>query len=46
MDVYFAVCLELTYEYACETYTACVDYCSSNGNIALLSIYSGGGSLA
>lgn len=38
MDTDFIVCLELTYEHACKTYTACVDYCPSNGNISLLSI--------
>lgn len=38
MDTDFTVCLELTYEKACKTYVACVDYCPSNGNISLLSI--------
>ena len=38
MDTDFTVCLELTYEHAYKTYTACVDYCPSNGNISLLSI--------
>ncbi len=38
MDIDFTVCLELTYEHACKTYTTCVDYCPSNGNISLLSI--------
>jgi hypothetical protein len=38
MDTKFTVCLELTYEYARKTYVACVDYCSSDGNISLLSI--------
>lgn len=38
MDTDFTVCLELTYEYMRKTYTACVDYCPSNGNISLLSI--------
>lgn len=32
--------LELTYEYAHKTYVTCVDYCSSNGNVSLLSIVS------
>lgn len=40
MDTNLTVCLELTYEHACKTYTTCVDYCSSNGNISLLSIVS------
>lgn len=40
MDTNFTVCLELTYEHARKTYTTCVDYCSSNGNISLLSIVS------
>jgi len=38
MDIDFIVCLELIYEHARKTYTACVDYCPSNGNISLLSI--------
>lgn len=38
MDTNFTVRLELTYEHACKTYIACVDYCPSNGNISLLSI--------
>ena len=38
MNTDFTVCLELTYEHARKTYTACVDYCPSNGNISLLSI--------
>ena len=40
MDTDFTVYLELTYEHACKTYTACVYYCPSNGNISLLSIVS------
>lgn len=40
MDINFTVCLELTYEYAHKTYVTCVDYCSSGGNICLLSIVS------
>lgn len=40
MDTDFTVCLELTYKYDNKTYTTCVDYCSSNGNISLLSIVS------
>lgn len=38
MDTDFTVRLELIYEHACKTYTACVDYCPSNGDISLLSI--------
>ena len=38
MDTNFTVCLELTYENARKTYIACADYCTSNGNISLLSI--------
>lgn len=38
MDIDFTVRLELTYEHACKTYVACVDYCPSNGHISLLSI--------
>lgn len=38
MDTDFTIRLELTYEHACKTYVACVDYCPSNGNISLLSI--------
>lgn len=34
----FTVCLELTYGYAHKTYATCVDYCSPNGDISLLSI--------
>lgn len=40
MDMNFTVYLELTYEYECKNYVACVDYCSSDGNISLLSIVS------
>ena len=40
MDTNLTVCLELTYEHARKTYITCVDYCSSNGNISLLSIVS------
>lgn len=40
MDIDFTVCLDLTYERSHKTYTTCVDYCSSNGNISLLSIVS------
>lgn len=40
MDIDFIICLELTYEHAHKTYITCVDYCSSNGNISLLSIVS------
>jgi len=40
MDTDFTVYLELTYEHACKTYTACVYYCPSNGHISLLSIVS------
>lgn len=38
MDTDFTVCLALAYEHSRKTYTACVDYCPSNGNISLLSI--------
>lgn len=38
MDIDLTVCLELIYEHARKTYTACIDYCPSNGNISLLSI--------
>lgn len=40
MDTNLTVCLELIYEHARKTYIACIDYCSSNGNISLLSIVS------
>lgn len=40
MDIDLTICLELTYELARKTYTACVDYCPSSGNISLLSIVS------
>ena len=40
MDIDFTICLELAYEHAHKTYITCVDYCSSNGNISLLSIVS------
>lgn len=40
MDTNLTVCLELTYEHVRKTYTTCVDCCSSNGNISLLSIVS------
>lgn len=40
MDTNLTVCLELVYEYAHKTYTTCVDYCSSDGNISLLSVVS------
>lgn len=40
MDTNLTVCLELTYKHAHETYTICVDYCSSDGNVSLLSIVS------
>lgn len=38
MGINFTVCLELTYRYAHKTYATCVDYCSPNGDISLLSI--------
>lgn len=38
MDTNFIVRLELTYEYARKTYSICVDYYPSNGNISLLSV--------
>lgn len=38
MDVDFTLCLELTYEFAHNTYITCVDYCSPNRNITLLTI--------
>lgn len=40
MDIDFTICLELIYEHAHKTYTTCVDYFPSNGNISLLSIVS------
>lgn len=40
MNIDFTLRLELTYEHDHKTYTTCVDYCSSNGNISLLSIVS------
>lgn len=40
MDTNLTVCLELTYKHAHKTYTTCVDYCSSDGNVSLLSIVS------
>lgn len=40
MDTDFIVFLELTYAHGRETYTACVDYCPSDGNFSLLSIIS------
>lgn len=38
MDTNFIIRLELTYEHGCRTYITHVDYCSSDGNISLLSI--------
>lgn len=40
MDTNLTVRLELIYEHGRKTYITCVDYCSSNGNISLLSIVS------
>lgn len=40
MDINLTVCLELTYEQAHKIYTTCVDYCSSDGSVSLLSIVS------
>lgn len=38
MDINLTIRLELTYEHAYKVYNACVDYCSSDGNVSLLSI--------